>query len=150
MGVGRVAQVDVFDDSGAVPDSFFPSTVTLRWEGTADSSLYRVEQLVDGDWAVLAQIPSRAIVLSGPSFPCDAKPRSDTESMSVADAMSSYKHPSSIALFSAFLAASFLFLCVSIFVTPITLCSPAIPHSTRETVAAQHKKRAACTPVTCP
>lgn len=57
VGVGRVAQVDVFDDSGDVPAAFFPSTVTLRWEGTADSALYRVEQWVDSAWRILTQIP---------------------------------------------------------------------------------------------
>lgn len=57
VGLGRVVQVDVFDDSGDVPDSFFPSTVTLRWEGTADSALYRVEQWVVDAWVVRAQIP---------------------------------------------------------------------------------------------
>ena len=56
-GVGRVVQVDIFDDPGESPGAFFPSTVTLRWEGTVDSALYRVEQWVTDAWVVRAQIP---------------------------------------------------------------------------------------------
>lgn len=60
VGIGQVAQVDVFDDANAVPDALFPAQVTLLWEVGPEVAVSRVEQW-DGDaeeWVVRAQVPS--------------------------------------------------------------------------------------------
>lgn len=43
-------QFDVLDVSTDTPEEFFPSTFTLRWDGTPDSTTYRVEQYVSDEW----------------------------------------------------------------------------------------------------
>lgn len=43
-------QFDVLDVNTDAPEEYFPSTFTLRWDGTPDSTSYRVDQYVDGEW----------------------------------------------------------------------------------------------------
>jgi len=43
-------QFDVLDDADALPEEFFPGTITLRWDGTPDSTSYRAEEYVDSAW----------------------------------------------------------------------------------------------------
>lgn len=44
-------QFEVFDDEDDVPTEFFPGTLTLRWDGTPDSTQFRVDEYVDSAWA---------------------------------------------------------------------------------------------------
>ncbi len=43
-------QFDVLDVETDAPEEHFPSTFTLRWDGTPDSTTYRVEQYVTDTW----------------------------------------------------------------------------------------------------
>lgn len=58
VGMGQIAQVDVFDDANEVPDAIFPSTVTLRWETFGDVALSRVEQWNGASWTVRGTVPA--------------------------------------------------------------------------------------------
>lgn len=58
VGLGQVAQVDVFDTAGESPDATYPATVTLRWEVGDGVALSRIEQYVDGAWVVRGQVPA--------------------------------------------------------------------------------------------
>ena len=43
-------QFDVLDDEDALPEEFFPSTMILRWDGTPDSTQFRIEKYVVDTW----------------------------------------------------------------------------------------------------
>lgn len=43
-------QFDVLDDPDELPEEFFPGTITLRWDGTPDSTSYRVDEYIDSTW----------------------------------------------------------------------------------------------------
>jgi len=43
-------QFDVLDVVDDLPNEFFPGTITLRWDGTPDSTSFRIEQYVDSEW----------------------------------------------------------------------------------------------------
>ena len=49
---GEQVQFDVFDDPDEAPSAYFPSIFILRWDGEPDTVMYRVEQYLDGAWAV--------------------------------------------------------------------------------------------------
>jgi hypothetical protein len=58
VGLGRVIQVDVFDEPVAAPSVWYPATVTLWWEGAGDTALFRVEQWVEDAWVIRTQVPA--------------------------------------------------------------------------------------------
>jgi hypothetical protein len=57
LGIGQVAQIDVFDDSGDVPAAIFPSTVSMLWDVWDGVAVSRVEQWDGAAWLVRASIP---------------------------------------------------------------------------------------------
>lgn len=58
LGIGQVAQIDVFDDSGDVPAAVYSSTVTFLWDVWDGVAVSRVEQWDGAAWLVRASIPS--------------------------------------------------------------------------------------------
>lgn len=62
VALGRIVFVEVFDDAGTAPSPWYPSTVTLRWTGNDNESLFRIEQYVDAAWAVLIPVPARGVL----------------------------------------------------------------------------------------
>lgn len=50
IGVNTQAQFDVLDVVDDLPAEFFPGVMHLRWDGTPDSTSFRVEQYVVDEW----------------------------------------------------------------------------------------------------
>lgn len=48
--LGGQFQFSVFDDPDDRPPVYLKPTMTLRWDGDPDTVMFRVEQLIDGDW----------------------------------------------------------------------------------------------------
>lgn len=64
VGLGQTAQVDVFDDAGAIPAAVYPAGVTLVWDVLADVALSRVEEWDGEVWVVRATVPATGSGLS--------------------------------------------------------------------------------------
>lgn len=57
--IGDQLQFDVFDDPDDEPTDYYPTRLTLRWEGRDGANTYRVDQYTGGQWVAKSIHPHR-------------------------------------------------------------------------------------------